>query len=61
MCIRDRCAGRATMADSPHGQGRTPSTKADWGPLSPNGRRTMGKSAPTERLGAPLRAVPSCR
>eukprot|EP00969_Alexandrium_andersonii_P233339 10301835-Alexandrium_andersonii.AAC.1 len=26
-----RCAGRATMAESPRGQGRTPSTEAHWG------------------------------
>eukprot|EP00969_Alexandrium_andersonii_P300969 13306110-Alexandrium_andersonii.AAC.1 len=28
-----RCTGRATMADSPRGQGRTPSTEAQWAPL----------------------------
>eukprot|EP00969_Alexandrium_andersonii_P232786 10278022-Alexandrium_andersonii.AAC.1 len=26
-----RCAGSATMAESPRGRGRTPSTEAHWG------------------------------
>eukprot|EP00969_Alexandrium_andersonii_P300959 13305449-Alexandrium_andersonii.AAC.1 len=28
-----RCAGLVTMAESPRGQGRTPSTEDHWGPL----------------------------
>eukprot|EP00969_Alexandrium_andersonii_P268496 11865491-Alexandrium_andersonii.AAC.1 len=37
---------RPTVADSPRGPGRTPSTEADWGTLKvpPNGRRTMARA-----------------
>eukprot|EP00969_Alexandrium_andersonii_P019327 844085-Alexandrium_andersonii.AAC.1 len=34
MCIRDRCDGRAAMAESPRGRGRTTSTEAHWGLLT---------------------------
>eukprot|EP00969_Alexandrium_andersonii_P253496 11203675-Alexandrium_andersonii.AAC.1 len=39
-----RCAGRVTMAESPHGRGRTPSTEAHSEP-PPNRRRTIGGDA----------------
>eukprot|EP00969_Alexandrium_andersonii_P289755 12806806-Alexandrium_andersonii.AAC.1 len=32
ICL-SRCDGRATTAESPRGQGRTPSTEAQWDPL----------------------------
>eukprot|EP00969_Alexandrium_andersonii_P315228 13926215-Alexandrium_andersonii.AAC.1 len=50
------------MAESPRGQGRTPSMEAHWGPFraAPNKHLSMGESALTERLGAPLRGAPSC-
>eukprot|EP00969_Alexandrium_andersonii_P195135 8619809-Alexandrium_andersonii.AAC.1 len=44
------CASRATMADSPCGQGRTPSP---WAPSEPppSGLLAMGEDAFTHRLG----------
>eukprot|EP00969_Alexandrium_andersonii_P329258 14549180-Alexandrium_andersonii.AAC.1 len=50
------------MAESPCWQERTPSAEAHWGlrrAAPKNGRRTLGESAPTQRLGAPLRGTPS--
>eukprot|EP00969_Alexandrium_andersonii_P133102 5886025-Alexandrium_andersonii.AAC.1 len=38
-CWLSRCAGRATVAESPHGQGRTPSTEAHWAPLRAAAKR----------------------
>eukprot|EP00969_Alexandrium_andersonii_P031272 1364966-Alexandrium_andersonii.AAC.1 len=49
-----RCAGRATMADWPHGRGGPPLHRGSLGPPQsrlPNGRRAVGESALTERLG----------
>eukprot|EP00969_Alexandrium_andersonii_P121777 5384817-Alexandrium_andersonii.AAC.1 len=45
------------MAESPLGRGQTASAEAHCGPSEPplKWRRTMGESAPTERLGEPLR------
>eukprot|EP00969_Alexandrium_andersonii_P085786 3782019-Alexandrium_andersonii.AAC.1 len=43
------------MAESPRGQGPTPSTEAHWGPLraAQNGCRTMCEHAFTQQLGGP--------
>eukprot|EP00969_Alexandrium_andersonii_P015145 661766-Alexandrium_andersonii.AAC.1 len=43
-----RCAGRATMADSPMGDGPAHSAEAPWGPLraaSPSRGRAAGAGA----------------
>eukprot|EP00969_Alexandrium_andersonii_P082744 3648073-Alexandrium_andersonii.AAC.1 len=55
-----RCAGHATMGESPHGRGRAHFTQAHWGPSAPppNGRRTMGEDAFTQQLDASRSSVP---
>eukprot|EP00969_Alexandrium_andersonii_P373747 15484725-Alexandrium_andersonii.AAC.1 len=57
-----RCAGCATMADSPSGQGADPIPQRLTGAPSepsPNGHRTMGEDAFTQQLGAPQSGAPS--
>eukprot|EP00969_Alexandrium_andersonii_P303912 13433755-Alexandrium_andersonii.AAC.1 len=56
-----QCAGRATMADLPNGQGRAHSTEAHWGipQPPPGGWRTMGEGAFAERLGVLPGGAPS--
>eukprot|EP00969_Alexandrium_andersonii_P038000 1665750-Alexandrium_andersonii.AAC.1 len=58
-----RCGIRAAMAESPRRRGRSPLHRGSPGPpsvLPLNGRRNMGVSTPTERLGAPLRCALGC-